>query len=132
MKRQEVVCGLRQTTDRCQAADALMGAMPIVMMDPSIEHVSALRRMIVGNTVCPLTQGRLDESLGLAIGLRSIWSSKAMFDFQAAAGLGEGFGAECCAVIGQAGGAIRPVSLHYTAIVLGPSPRFAQTRCRPR
>ena len=56
MKRQEVVSGLSEASDGSHALDALMEAMPVVVMDPAIEHVGTLRGTVVGDTVSPLAQ----------------------------------------------------------------------------
>jgi hypothetical protein len=42
VKCEQVVSTLSQTTDRSEASDALMRAMPAVMMDPAIEHLATL------------------------------------------------------------------------------------------
>src|SRR5687767_4579611 len=68
VKRQEVVSGLRKATDRRSAVDALMGTMPVVVMDPAFKHGGSLRGVVVGNTVGPFSERRLDEALGLAVG----------------------------------------------------------------
>ncbi len=46
-----------------------MGAVPVVVVDPLLERRSALRGVLVGEAVGPLAQRRLDEALGLAVGL---------------------------------------------------------------
>src|SRR4029079_8840414 len=99
VKRQEVVAGRFESGTLGNAFDAL--AVPVVVMAPSIELVSALLGGLVDEAVSPLGQCRLDEAFGLAIGLGSVRSSKAVFNFQRGAGLGEVFGAKGPAVVGQ-------------------------------
>jgi len=70
-------------------------------MDPGVELVRALAGVLIDEAVGPLAQRRLDETLGLAVGLRSVGSSEAMFDLQLAAGLGEVFGTKRPAVVGN-------------------------------
>jgi hypothetical protein len=67
MRRQEVVSGLRRAIDGRHSSDALMRAMPVVMMDPAIEHLCALRGIIVGDAVGPFAKRRPDEALSLAV-----------------------------------------------------------------
>src|SRR5262245_21623325 len=78
-----------------------MRAMPIVVMDPTLEHVSPLRRMVVGDPIGPLAKGRLDKALRLAVGLRPIGSGKAVSDAQAFTGMVNGPGAESPAIVGE-------------------------------
>src|SRR6266581_5303678 len=72
VKRQEVVSGLAEATHRGDTSDALMGAMPVVMMIPARQHRRARGRMMVWDAVGPFAQRRLNEALGFAIGLRAI------------------------------------------------------------
>src|SRR3982751_2741116 len=57
--------------------------------------------MLVRNAVGPLAQRRLNEALGLAIGLRSIRSPEEMFELQLTARRGKALGMERRAVVGQ-------------------------------
>ena len=101
VKFQEVVTGLSQAADGRETFDALVGAVPVVVMRPARAHGGALRGVVVGHAVSPLAQRRLDETLGLAVGLGAVRSGKDVFDTQAPAGLGEVPGAEGRAVVGQ-------------------------------
>src|SRR5215510_6163140 len=56
VKRQEVVSGLREATDWREAADALVRAMPVVVVGPAFEHGGSLRGMVVDDSVGPLAQ----------------------------------------------------------------------------
>ena len=56
VKCQEVLSGLSKATDRCHAADSLMRAMPVVVMNPTTEHGGALRGRLVGDAIGPLAQ----------------------------------------------------------------------------
>src|SRR4029450_10483880 len=72
VKRQEVVSRAGESGHGCVTSDSLMGAMPIVVMDPALEHVGTLRGMVIRDAVGPFTKRRLDEALGLAVGLRPV------------------------------------------------------------
>src|SRR5260221_5430343 len=98
---QEVVSGLRQPACGCEAADSEMRSMPIVVMVPSLEHRGALRRVVVGDTVGPLSKCGLDKALGLAVGLGPVRSREGVAHAQAFAGLGEAFVAKHTPVVGQ-------------------------------
>jgi len=65
VKRQEVVALGRESGDGRDTADALMGPMPVVVVDPVIEGGGSLGRVLVGRAVGPLAQRRLDEAFGL-------------------------------------------------------------------
>src|SRR5438128_740549 len=47
VKRQEVVSGLAEATHRSDTSNALMGAVPVVMMVPARQHRRARGRMMV-------------------------------------------------------------------------------------
>ena len=57
-----------------------MRAVPVVVMDPAIEHLGALRGVVVRDAVGPFAQRRLDEALGLAIGLGPVGSGEAVLE----------------------------------------------------
>jgi hypothetical protein len=59
-------------------------------MYPSIEMVGTLERVLVDEAIGSLAQCRLDETLGLAVGLRTVGSGEAMFDLQFGASLSLG------------------------------------------
>ena len=67
---QQVVPG--KTRDRRAAADAAMGAVMVVGMEPGEQSVGALLGMIVGPCVSPFAQSGLDEAFGLTVGARGI------------------------------------------------------------
>jgi hypothetical protein len=54
---QQVVLG--KARDRSATAEALMGAMMVVGMEPGQQSVGALVGMIVGTCVCPFAQSKL-------------------------------------------------------------------------
>src|SRR5439155_13489806 len=101
VKRQEVVAGRFESGHGCDASYALVRAVPVVVMYPSIELVGTLVRVLIDEAIGPLAQCRLDEALGLAVGLRTVGSGEAMFDLQFGASLSEEFGTKRIAVIGQ-------------------------------
>ena len=90
VKRQEVVCGLFESGDGCVSFDPLVGAVPVVVMDPAFKHEGALRGMVVRDTVSPFAKRRLDEALGLAVGLRPVGTGEAVLEAQGLAGGGKG------------------------------------------
>src|SRR6266568_4846672 len=57
--------------------------------------------MVVGNAVGPFSESRLDEALGLAVGLGTVGPREAVLELERATGLGEGLGAEAGAVVGE-------------------------------
>src|SRR5438876_11840380 len=57
--------------------------------------------MLIDDAIGPFPQGRLNEALGLAIGLRPIGSREAMAETQLAAGGGEVLGTKGRAVVGE-------------------------------
>src|SRR4029434_520193 len=85
VKRQEVVSRAGESGHGCVTSDSLMGAMPIVVMDPALEHVGTLRGMVIRDAVGPFTKRRLDEALGLAVGLRPVSTGEAMLKAQRSA-----------------------------------------------
>ncbi|MDR8655675.1 hypothetical protein XD33_01195 [Staphylococcus aureus] len=65
-------------------------------------------------SVSPLTQGRLDEAFGLAIGLWAVRSGKAVLDAQLMAQRGEGAAAKGRAIVGE-----QALDGHAQALVVG-------------
>jgi hypothetical protein len=49
-----------------------MRSVPVVLMEPGSEGVSALIGVLIDPCVGPLTQGGLDEAFGLAVGARGV------------------------------------------------------------
>src|SRR6202048_5217685 len=78
-----------------------MRAVPVVVMRPEVEGGGAFGRALVGEAVGPLSERRLDEPLGLAVGLRAVRPGVAFGDAELAAGLYEGSGAERRTVVGE-------------------------------
>src|SRR5438128_2603996 len=101
VKRQQVVSGLVEATHGCDPSDALMWAMPVVMMRPPLQHHGALRGAWIGNPISPFAQSGLDEALGLAVGLRAVGASEAVLEAEPAAGSGEALGAKGGAIVGE-------------------------------
>jgi len=60
-----------------------MGAVEVVVVQPWVELLVALKRGLVGAGVSPFAQGGLDEALGLSVGARSIGAGEAVFDMLA-------------------------------------------------
>ena len=77
------------------------GAMPVVVVNPALEHGVALRGMIGGDAVGPLAKGRLDEAFGLAVALGPVRSGETVPDAQASAGPCEVSGAESRTIVGE-------------------------------
>src|SRR5436190_23185869 len=78
-----------------------MRSVPVVVMNPALEHGSALRGMIISKAVSPFTQCRLDEALGLTVSLWPVSSGEAVLQAEATAGIGEDFGPERRTVVGE-------------------------------
>ena len=66
---QDVVLGKGDSTDWEFCFDTAMGAMPIVVVKPDGQFGGALIGCVVGSRVGPLAQARLDQALGLSVGL---------------------------------------------------------------
>src|SRR5688572_26217803 len=78
-----------------------MWAMTVVVMDPALEHGGALRGVVVGDAVGPLAKCRLNEALGLAVGLWPVGFGEAVLERQIAASAGKALRAKCRAVVGK-------------------------------
>ena len=81
--------------------DALVRAMPVVVMDPGVESVRALAGVLIGEAVSPFAQGGLDEALGLTVGLGPVGSGELVLQAQLLASLGKVLGAEGRPVVGE-------------------------------
>ncbi len=57
VKRQEVVAGFLESGHGCDSVDALVWAVPVVVMDPGIELIRAVGGVLVDETVRPFAQG---------------------------------------------------------------------------
>jgi len=69
---QHIFLSQTESADRYLACQAGMRAVPIVTVQPVRQVLGAFSRMPVGTGVGPFAQRRLDEALGLAVGLRPI------------------------------------------------------------
>ena len=63
--------------------------MPVVVMNPGVELVAALKGGLVYEAIGPLAQCRLDEALCLAVSLRAVGAGKAVIDLQFGASQGK-------------------------------------------
>jgi len=80
VKCQQVVCGLLESGHRCDASDALVRAMPVVVVNPLIESLGTLVGVLIDKGVGPFPDGRLDEALGLTVGLRPVGLGEAVLE----------------------------------------------------
>jgi hypothetical protein len=76
-------------------------AVKIVVMEIQREEGGALVTGVVRASISPLASEGLDETFGLAIGLRAIGTSKEMAEAELVAGLGKELGAISRAPIGE-------------------------------
>lgn len=83
-------------------------------MKPPRQFGGALDGSIISAGVCPFAQARLDEALGLSIGLRRIGLCEDVLQAEALACLAEGFGTVAGAVVGH-----DALDLHTQACVIG-------------
>src|SRR5438034_10905792 len=81
------------------AVDAVMLAVPVVEMGPVGQCGATLIGVPVRTPISPLSQGRLDEAFGLAVGLGSIGTREHLRDAQLQARLCEGGRVEPRAVV---------------------------------
>ena len=82
VKRQEVVSRRGKSGHRRNSADGAVRTMPVVVMLPACQGIAAVGGALVCPGVCPLAQGRLDETLTLTVGLRTIRPCKFVPDTQ--------------------------------------------------
>ncbi|MET3632277.1 hypothetical protein ABIC51_007138 [Burkholderia sp. 572] len=82
VKRQEVVSRRGKSGHRRNSSDGAVGTMPVVVMLPACQGIAAVGGALVCPGVCPLAQGRLDETLSLTVGLRTIRPCKFVPDTQ--------------------------------------------------
>src|SRR6516225_235005 len=78
-----------------------MATVPVVEVVPDGQCGAPLLGVLVGAAISPLTKRGLDESLGLAIGLRAIGPGELLRDAPLEARGAEGCRVECRAVVGQ-------------------------------
>ena len=69
MEPQQVVLIQGEAADGRLGFYSAMGTMPVVAMEPCGQLGGALVWAVIGLGVSPFPQGRLDEALGLAVGL---------------------------------------------------------------
>jgi hypothetical protein len=83
---QQVVLGKTEATDGCVGFQATMWPMPIVAMEP-VEHFGrSLIGVVIGASLGPFAQRRLDKALGLSVGPRGIGLGKDLAEAKAFAG----------------------------------------------
>ena len=87
--------------DRGIIAEAGVGAMPIVVVEPGEQMVGALEGGEVGAGIGPFAEGGLDEALGLAVGARGVGAGEAVADAEAAASTTEVAGAVTGTIVGE-------------------------------
>ena len=75
--------------------------MPVISMKPDGQLQAAVMRSRIGLGVGPLAKGRLDEALGLAIGLWSEGLGPHVFEAEIVTGLGEGASSVAGTVVGH-------------------------------
>src|SRR5258705_11776918 len=75
--------------------------MPVVVMNPAIQHGCSLRRVLVRDAIRPFTQRRLNEAFGFSVGLRSIGSSEGMPQAESTARTSKWLGAKGGAIVGE-------------------------------
>lgn len=91
MKLQEVVPGRGESADRCLFAEAGMGPVPVVAMQPYGKLAASMVGVLVGAGVGPFSQRGLDEALGFSIGLRRVGPGPDRLDAEPFAGAGKCF-----------------------------------------
>lgn len=98
-----------------------MQALPVAMLIPMVQSRLALAGVLVDEALGPFAQHRLDEALGLAVGLRSVRSRELMADTQPHARLPE--------VPGPEGRTVIRLQLYRPSLPgpRGSSPRLAGT-----
>src|SRR4029434_8513187 len=101
VKRQQVISVTTKSGHGCESSDALVWAMPVVVMGPALEHGGTLGGATIGNAIGPFPECRLNEAFGFAIGLRPIGTGEAVLDAQLATRIGERLGAKCRPIVGQ-------------------------------
>ena len=101
VKSQEVVSGQIESGHRYGAANALVRAVPVVVMVPAVERLGTFAGVLIGEAISPLAQRRLDEPFGFAIGLRTVRARESVSDAQRLARSGEVLGAERRTVVGE-------------------------------
>ena len=75
--------------------------MPVVVMQPLVEHAGAFVGVSIDEGVGPFSQGRLDEALGLAVGARRVGARTNVSKTEPLQRLAEGVRDEGRAVVGH-------------------------------
>ena len=88
VNRQEVICRFKPV-HWSGASDGAVGVMPFVVVLPARQGLGSLGWVLVRPAIDPLTQCRLDEPLGLAIGLRPVRPGEVVSYAQRLAGRSE-------------------------------------------
>ena len=91
-----------------------MRSVPIVAVKPSRQVGSSFSGGVVSASICPFAQARLDEALGLSVGLWRIGLGEDVLETEAFACLAEGFGTIAGAVVGH-----DALHLHTEARIVG-------------
>jgi hypothetical protein len=87
---QQVVLGKTEATDGCVGFQATMWPMPIVAMEPMEHFGRPLIGVVIGVSVSPFAQRRLDKALGLSVGPRGVGLGEDLAETEAFAGGPEG------------------------------------------
>jgi len=75
--------------------------VPVVVVDPGIEGFGSVAGILVGEAIGPFSQCRLDEALGLAVGLGPVGAGELVLDAELTASGGEFARVEGAPVVGQ-------------------------------
>ncbi len=63
-----------------------MRSVPVVTVEPGLEMLLAVGRVLIDGGVSPLAQAGLDKAFGFAVGARGVGSGEDVFDARAFAG----------------------------------------------
>ena len=103
MEAQQVIPLEASTADGRRQTEASMRPVPVVLVDPWSEVLSAFGQVLISAGVGPFAQGGLDEALGLAVGAWRVRPCAAVLQAKRAATAGEGVRPVARAVVGQHG-----------------------------
>ena len=101
MNRQQVIPRGTESGDGRHAADAAVWPMAVVMVLPTGERFGSMSGVLERPAVRPFTKRRLDEPLGLAVGLGALGPSEFVTDAERLASVGELAGSKCRSVVSQ-------------------------------
>ena len=82
VESQHVVHGKVEGLDRSFEFKSGVRSVPVVTVEPGLEMLLAVRRVLVDGGVGPLAQAGLDEALGFAVGARGVGPGEDVFDTQ--------------------------------------------------